>query len=209
MKKRKKRIVIAIVIAALAIAWIWRYVSLNRMFRENYMPFHEEYAIGEEVVYGENRIYYGMSSEGYSLTVNGREIHSFEEYAEKYGFPVSAYEERYGEGTTPDAVVEVMVTIKNIDASSEENGVPLNEFLIHSDTWSFIIEPTLFMNSNPGWDATVVQLHLDVGESVDVVLPFSINSSLIPKNEWENFTTTDIRLLVTSYPTEMDVCLNT
>lgn len=207
----RRQIKCGIAVAAavlLAAAWVWRYTALNRLFAENYLPYPVEYAMGEEVEYGGNRIFFKYSSEGYSITVQEREILSFDEYAGKYGFPPTAYEERFGAGTTPDAVVEVTAVIKNIDDTSGEGCVPLPEFMLHGGVWSFGIDNTLFMNSNPNWDPSIAYLSLEPGDEVTVVLPFSVVDNLIPESMRENFETTDMWLLVTNYPEKIDVRLS-
>ena len=208
MRKQIKYSVATAVVLILAVAWVWRYTALNQLFEENYLPHPVEYSIGEEVEYGKNRIYYGCSSEGYSVVVQGREILSFDEYAGKYGFAPTAYEERFGSGTTPYAVVEVTAVIKNIDDTSGESYVPLQEFMIHGNVWSFGIDTTLFMNSNPDWDPSVANLYLDPGDQVTVVLPFSVVNSLIPERLKESFKIADMWLLVTNYPENINIRLS-
>ena len=207
MRRKTKCGIVVTVVMLLASAWIWRYVALNRLFEENYLPFPVEYAMGKEVEYGKNRIFFKCSSEGYSVSVQGKEILTFGEYAKKYGFSPSAYEDRYGSGTTPDAIVEVTVNIKNVDDASGESCVPLQEFILHGDVWSFGVDSALFLNSNPNWDPSVMLLSLDVGSECTVVLPFSIVDDLMPKNIRDHFDATDMWLLATNYPERTDICL--
>ena len=208
MRRKTKCGIVVTIVMLLACVWTWRYVALNRLFEENYLPVPVEYAMGEEVAYGENRIFYKFDSEGYSITVRGRDILSFDEYAEKYGFSPTAYEERFGAGTTPDAVVEVIVVIRNIDDISGESCIPLQEFQLHGGVWNFQIDSALFLNSNPNWDPSIANLYLDPGDEATVVLPFSVVGRLIPKRMQDNFETSDMWLLVTYYPENINICLS-
>lgn len=208
MRRKTKCVIIVAVVVLLAATWTWRYVALNRLFKENYLSYPAEYAMGEEVKYGENRIFYGCCSVGYSITVQNRELLSFEKYAEKYGFAPTAYEERFGPGTTPDAVVEVTAVISNVDDTSGESFVSLRDFKIHGVSWDFPIDDTLFLNSNPNWDPTVLDLYLEEGEEVTVRLPFSMNMDVMPERMKNHIDTTDMWLLVTLYPVNINVRLS-
>ncbi|MGM9606337.1 MAG: hypothetical protein ACI3XJ_02410 [Oscillospiraceae bacterium] len=208
MKKRTKRAIAAAVMIVLAAAWIWRYMSLNQLFEENYLPFYVEYAMGEEVFYGENRMVYSYTSDGYTITVKNRELLSFDVYAAKCGFEPSAFEERFGTGTTPDAIVEVTVIIRNADDYSGESYVSLQEFVIHGETWRFGLNGALFLNSNPGWDSAVRNIQLEPGKAITVVLPFCITASAMPEEQWSQLDATDMRLLVTNYPENIEIRLN-
>ena len=57
MRRKTKCGIVVTVVMLLASAWIWRYVALNRLFEENYLPFPVEYAMGKEVEYGKTAFF--------------------------------------------------------------------------------------------------------------------------------------------------------
>lgn len=206
--RKKKVFVLVILVFVLSAGWLWRFTALNRLFQENYLPHYVEYSMGEDVAFGENRLLYSLSCDGYAVNAQKREIFLFEDYAEKYGFSPQSYSRRMGGIAAPDAVVEVTVVLKNEADTGAESRIPLSCFYIYSDSWSASVDGGLFLYSNPGWDPAAVNLYLDPGEEVTVVLPFSVRTAVMPKHVWNQFEKTDMRLLVALYPENIAVRLN-
>ena len=193
MKKGTKRLLLCCLLLLLTGLWVWRFVAVNRFYREleeNDGCDTEYYELGETVVFGDNAIV-KESVEGYTFRVDRVEITDYAPYDT--------------EGIGPeDQMILVYATVGR-EAESDSPGVPLNELYLYGLENDFYMDYDALNTLNPGLNGAN-GISLPVGSSYDVILPYHAVKDYFSPETWAHLDEYELWLSTTGYfPTRKDI----
>ena len=194
----KSRVLLILFIFALGLCAFHRYKKLNS-FYENRSVNIETHSIGEEVPFGPNIMSQQISLDGYTLCVNDFIITDYQEYIEN-----SIFRDTFtAEGSVPDCVALVNITLRNIDSTAP--GIMLTDISVHG------VDQLVFMN----WELLLAEnpeLHgeygisLAQGTSHQLTLPFNLHKEDFSWN-WDRLDLYPLYLQMTGAPTQKNIRL--
>lgn len=194
----KKKIVFLLILVFF-LGWIWRYQVVNtyynQMFPDNPVIV---YSTGEIVPIEDDLLNYGSTANGYAIQANNLEVITLSEAIGRW--PDS---QQMDLGAAEKLVV-VHITLFNESCS---DGIMLTDFKLHSRDIIAFMNWNLLTAANPILEGNYGVV-LPQGAKLDLVLPFSLNSTYFNVASWKNLENSIFYLQVTSYPTIKEITLN-
>lgn len=187
----KKKIVISVLAVCLMVAWIVRFIDVNRKTKDAEI---RHYDVGEVVAIEDN--YFVHSTEnmnGYEVIVNSARVMDYGEYLKKYGLTEKDVQDRY----PPDKVYDVHITLRNIDNTT--GGIYLPNWILQGVDQYTSINLELYRLVNPEANG-VIAVALRPGTEMDFYLPFDLREYHYNKRTWKNIDSYPISLVVSKYP---------
>lgn len=199
MKKPLRLVLVLTALVLLAVAWVWRYVTLNQYYDDLDNGEYKLYQAGELVPFEDdgNDMYTDLN--GYYIRVDGYEIRDYADYLVDAGIslPIDA--------SAPDMLALVSVTLVNED--SEANPVELTSMMLHgvdsvmNMDWNVLVKANPILNGYTG-------IALERGMECQLVLPFALFQDRFESSTWRQIDTYDVYLQVTGGLTKKDIAVN-
>lgn len=198
MKLTIRKWLIAGIVVLLTAGWIWRYVTLNAFYDNLYEGKRITYQAGEIVPFDDDRYEMGVSTDGYSIRVDGFAVMELSEFLASISVPEdNVY-------TYPDKVAVVNATLFNEDSVAP--GIMLNNFTLHGVDNYAAIDWELVSIANPVLEGTgSYGISLSPGTEYQIVLPFALYEQFFGADTWRHIERYEFYLHATDYPTEKDI----
>lgn len=195
MKKRIRLTIIAVVVALLAAAWTWRYVTMNKYYDDLDRSDYKLYQAGELVPFEDDGNDLHTDLNGYYIRVDGYEVQDYDEYLAASGLELEA---EYA----PDKLGLVHITLVN--ETCEDSGIVLTDFKLRG------LDCVMQMD----WDVLAVQnngstgVKLLPGTECQLVLPYGLSEDSFSGNTWRNIEDYEVYLQITSCLTRKEIQVN-
>ena len=170
------------------------------------LPPVNTYAIGEEVVIGDNIFlddYENM--EGYTVTVNQAEMLSYDDFLTKYDYDGDDLQLNENDYSYPETVYDLNLTIKNTNQTEdprEHKGISFLPYELIGTNIRLTASHELYPIANPELEHSAGEgFSLRPESEMDFNLPFNISSSRdYDPGQTEAIMNDQIYLIVSLYP---------
>ena len=199
MKKWVRWTIVLSVVALLAGAWTWRYVTMNRYYDDLDNSGYALYHIGDVVPFGIDGNDKSTDLNGYHFRVDGYEILPYQTYLDKIGAELPLRPD------DPDRLVLVYATLINEDCAP--NLVMLPPLTLRGVDSAFMMDMDVLRAANP-WLGSNAGLALDPGTEQALVLPYEVHDDSLRTQTLASLDEYEMYLQVTSGLTRKEVLLS-
>ena len=196
MKKKCKRALLIMIVALLAVAWVWRYYTLNDYYSSRSSRHQEFFSSGDMVPFGTDYIAQSVYAEGYTLRVDDFEIVDFDEYITNLGLDIER------DTFDPEKLALVYITLRN--ENSEAQGVMLTELELHGLDSTVGMNWSLLLSVNPVLDGNY-GISLRQGSEYSLILPYNLQEEYFGYDTWRQIHEYSFWLQITGYPTQKEI----
>lgn len=197
--KKYKRVIIAVVIALLAGAWTWRYVTLNAYYDSFENTDTKTYQAGELVPFEDDGLDLYTNLDGYYVRVNRFEIKDYDAYLNEAGFDIKRQQDE------PDKIALAYVTLMN--KSCEPNRVSVGEFQLHGVDSTTTLDRDILLAANPILKGST-GIGVATGHECELVLPYQLEKKQFGIFTWWNLDDYKFYLKVTNALTRKNILVN-
>lgn len=197
--KKRKRIILAVVVALLAAAWIWRYVTLNAYYDSFDNIDEKTYLAGELVPFEDDGLDLYTNLDGYYVRVDRFEIKDYDAYLDETGFDIKRQENE------PEKIALVYVTLVN--QSCEPNRVAVGEFQLHGVDNTTTLDRDIMLAANPILKGSS-SIAVATGHECQLILPYQLKKSQFGIFTWWNIDDYEFYLKVTNALTKKEILVN-
>lgn len=197
--KKRKRIIVAVVVALLAAAWIWRYVTLNAYYDSFDNIDKKTYQAGELVPFEDDGLDLYTNLDGYYVRVNRFEIKDYDAYLNETGFDIKRQKDE------PDKIALVYVTLMN--KSCEPNRVAVGDFQLHGVDSTTNMDRDILLAANPILKGSS-SIGVATGHECELILPYQLEKRQFGIFTWWNIDNYDFYLQVTHALTRKEILVN-
>ena len=199
MKKWMRWTIVLTVVALLAVAWTWRYVTLNQYYDDLDNSGYALYQLGETVPFGVDGNDSSTDLNGYYFRVDKIEIVEYEAYLDRIGVTLEP------KADDPDRLVLVYATL--INESCAANPVMLTDMKLRGVDSSFMMDRDVLRFANE-WLGFNVGLALDPGTEQQMVLPYEVHDEKLRSETVAALESYEMYLQVTSVYTTKEILVN-
>lgn len=197
--KNRKRLIMAMVVVLLAVAWIWRYVTLNAYY-DSFDNFNQKiYRAGELVPFEDDGSDFYTNLDGYHIRVDRFEIQDYDAYLDAADFTMKR------EKDEPDKIALVYVTL--INESCQPNCVSVGEFQLHGIDNTTNLDRNILLAANPILQGSF-GIALAAGHRCELILPYQLDKARFGSGTWRNIEDYPFYLKVTDAWTRKEILVN-
>ena len=199
MKKPVRLIVVLSVVMALAAAWVWRFVTLNKYYDDLNNSDYKLYKAGELVPFEDDGYDLRTDLNGYHLRVDGYEVKDYDAYLSETGISLPNKQD------APEKLALVYITLVN--ESCEPNPVNMTSFTLRGVDTVVNMDLDVLVKANPILEGTT-GIALRKGTECKLVLPYKLSREGFKRTTWWRIDKYKMYLQVTGSLTQKEVCIN-
>lgn len=199
MKKWLRLTLILLVVALLAGAWLWRYITLNRYYDDLDNSGYKLYQAGENVPFEKDGNDKYTDLNGYYVRVDGYEVVDTQEYLRANDIDLNAGEQ---------AEKLVLVTITLTNESCDANPVAVTDFSLRTTDTNLSMNRNLLSPLNEVLGTYDSGVALNAGTQCQLVLPYNLHKSNFSDQNWTHLDEIPLYLQVTNTLITKEIALS-
>lgn len=198
MKKRLRIIAVLLMVALLAAAWTWRYVTMNRYYDDLDNGDYKLYQMGDTVPYEDDGTDIYTDLNGYYIRADRFEIRDYDDYLKEAGITIDT-------DYPPQKLALVSVTLGN--ESCEEGGISLTELYLRGVDSVAVLDWDVVVAANPILQGNL-GIAVEPGQTCKLILPFGLYEHSYSRRTWRYLDDYKLYLQVTNALTTKEIQVN-